>query len=87
MPTDADVVKLEVIVYPDGGTQVSVPPMEALKLASMLQSAAVAIRCAADSAARDLDLVVCSQCGEAVAGIRAAADGNATLQPCGHKPS
>jgi hypothetical protein len=66
MAMDADVVKLEVLVYPDGGTQVSVPPMDELRRVPVLESAAVAIRRAADSAARDLELLACSQCGEPV---------------------
>ena len=87
MTEDAGVIELKVLVYPDGGTEVSVPPVDGERFAPVLESAAVALRRAADRARRDLEPVRCSECGEVPSGLTAAVAGVATLLPCGHSTS
>jgi hypothetical protein len=87
MSDEPGVIKLEVLVYPDGGTQVSVPPVDDRRRAPILESAAVALRRAADRASRELDPVTCSQCGEVARGAKVLASGAAQLLPCGHTTS
>lgn len=77
-------IKVEVLVYPDGGTQVSVPPVDPVRLAPILASAAEAVRRAAESATRDLEPVTCVQCGAVPQRVRAPVGGTARMLPCGH---
>lgn len=87
MADEADVIKLEVLVYPDGGTRVSVPAVDEVRRVPVLESAADALCQAADRARRDLEPVTCSQCGVVVQGAKARAAGPAQLLPCGHASS
>jgi hypothetical protein len=84
MAEATDGIRIDVLVAPDGGTQVSVPPVDGERLAPLLESAATALRRAADSARRDLEPVTCPHCGAVSTGVTTSIDGTATLRPCGH---
>ena len=87
MGNDTAVIKLEVLVYPDGGTEVSVPAVEDERRGPILESAAVALRQAADGARREREPVTCSHCGQVARSVRAPVAGAAQLLPCGHPTS
>lgn len=55
MAENADVIKVEILLHPDGGAEVLVPPVDTVRYASLLESAAVALRRAAESAERNLE--------------------------------
>ena len=84
MVDDAGVTTVEVLVYADGGTQVSVPPVEDERRVPLLETAASALRQVADSASRERAPITCRACGRTATAVRASIDGTARLFPCGH---
>ena len=78
-------VKLTVVVYPDGGTDVSLPAVPDDRRRAVLDAAAVALARAATSAAADEQPVRCGVCGERALSVEAPPAGRGRLLPCGHR--
>ena len=78
-------VTLTVVVHPDGGTELSVPPVPDERRVAVLDAAALALTRAARSAAADEEPVLCGVCGERALSVEAPLIGSTRLLPCGHR--
>jgi len=80
-------VQIEVTVYDDGGTSVTVPPIADERFSAVLNAAADALARHAGFHDREREQVRCPVCGVDVLGVSAAASGAADFRPCGHLAS
>jgi len=73
---------ITVTLYPDGSTELSLPPME--HPVEELRKAAARLEGYAATIERENEPIRCEACGTSPTGIRAEPDGTWQLLPCGH---
>ena len=81
---EAPDVDITVTLYGEGGSMVSMTPVDDRRKVDLLRRAADALFRAMGSEITDRRPVHCPLCGVPTTGVRAAPDDSTVLEPCGH---